>query len=185
MFNKSLTLFFLLIILFTAICSQPVRAQVNDDDLYELFQEYLQNETFKISGFVQMRGTYAVDTDRGPGSNEFSVPQARVDVKGRTSDSFKYRIQMDVADEDIFLDAFLTYAYDPALRISFGAQKTGISAEFNLSPHTQDFTNRSLIVRALTQERQIGVRLDGDLGSNLHYSAGMFNGNQNKDNDYL
>lgn len=175
----SLTAIFLILF----FLGSDIQAQDSDQSLYDQFKENLKTEYFQFGGFVQFRTNVAFGDPVKPGETGFSIPQARLKFNGNLNGGFSYKFQIDVADSYILTDAVVGYKYNSAFKVSFGAQKPGISAEFLQHPGSQEFASRSLIVRALTQNREMGVRFDGSLSENLSYSAGVFNGNRLGKND--
>lgn len=158
-------------------------AQSSDTDPGSQLREQLKNEYFSLSSFIQFRGVGEFGEPDGVNETGFFLPHARLKINGKLSSDFSYNVHVDVADASILMDAVVGYHYNSAFNIAAGAQKPGISAEFLQSPGAQEFSSRSQVVSALSQNRELGVRFYGSSENGLNYSVGIFNGNRLNIND--
>ncbi|MBO6587296.1 MAG: hypothetical protein JJ953_14390 [Gracilimonas sp.] len=149
------------------------------DELRELFK----NESLSVGALVQVQGLYDFDDQSPASSRSFSLPTARIKLSGKLDGGFNYVVHFDAADNPILLDATAGYSLNNAFNVTAGAQKPGISAEFLKGPQDLDFVSRSQVVKALAENRDIGVRVHGRFDQGLGYSLGMFNGNNLQPND--
>lgn len=161
--------------------------QQSETRLIDQLNDKVKSEYFNLSTLIQAHGNFAFDKDAAPGNRGFTVPQARFKVSGKLDGGVSYNIHVDAARDNILLDAEIGYQFNEKATVVVGAQKPGISYEFMTAPHKIDFYRRTYAVVALTQNRDFGIRLKGDLSETLNYSIGMFNGNGlaiNNDNSF-
>jgi hypothetical protein len=178
-----------LLIIFGSVGLQSILAQEkqgNSDKIEEL-RSKIKGEVFNVSTMILVQGDFAFDKDAAAGARGFNVPQARFKINGKLDRGFSYKLYVDGADKFILLDAEIGYMLNENMQMIVGAQKPGISKEFLTGPQNIDFYRRTFAVVALTQERDFGIRLTGDLSENVNYSVGIFNGNGlagNNDNNF-
>lgn len=170
------------ILLFTLSFTQSAQAQIKDSpSLYEKLRSLFQDDALSFGALVQSQAdvTWDPETD---GQNTFRIPTARFKLYGNLDDNFRYTIQSDVTNSPILLDANVSYVSD-RFALTAGAQKPGFSAEYLLPASATDFVDRSRVVSALAQRRDVGVKARLALTPSLLFTAGMFNGtNQNLEN---
>jgi hypothetical protein len=133
----------------------------------------IESDSLQIDLLAQSRGDFILSGDE---QASFTIPNLRVGAHGRFQSGFGYNLQIDLADNPVLLDASLRYRVNPQLNFSFGAQKPGISMEYLTGPGELDLINRARIVRYLVAQRDIGLRVHGQLTDFLEYSGGIFNG---------
>ncbi|MDR9417962.1 porin [Gracilimonas sp.] len=169
------------IILFIGIMPMDLTAQENSEsERIDALKEMVKSESFNLGMLIQSRAVFSFDDN---GTRTFSVPQARFKGTGTLDGGFSYNLHFDVADGFTLLDAQIGYAVNEQTTFTVGAQKPGISYEFLTGPHKIDFVTRSLVVTALTQNREFGAKLAGGYQSGFSYSLGIFNGNRLNQND--
>ncbi|SMO47165.1 porin [Gracilimonas mengyeensis] len=172
---------FLTVFCIAGIASADLKAQQSsENELINELRKMVKSEAFNISSLIMARSTIDFDSD---GTRRMTVPQARLKVTGKLDGGFSYNLHFDAADNSILLDAIIGYKISDGANFTVGAQKPGISYEFLTGPHKIDFVSRSQVVTALTQNRDIGAKLSGDLNDNFNYSVGIFNGNSLNSND--
>lgn len=169
-------------IVFSFLTAGIARAQKNSPSPYHQLEEKLKNDYLELGMVIQVNGDFLIGESDTPAQRGLSIPNARLSARGKLDQSFGYKLQVDIADNPILVDAQVQYAYNEMLQVTAGAQKPGVSAEYLTGPGNTDFINRSQIVKALVQNRDLGVRVHGML-SNIQYSVGMFNGNRLAAND--
>ncbi len=165
-----------------SLLNTSVMAQEESSFMDEL-RDVFKNESLSVGALVQVQGLYDFDDQAPASSRSFSLPTARIKLSGKLDGGFNYVVHFDAADNPILLDATAGYSLNNALNVTAGAQKPGISAEFLKGPQNLDFVSRSQVVKALAENRDIGVRIHGRLDQGLGYSLGVFNGNNLQAND--
>lgn len=124
--------------------------------------------------------------------------RARLSATGAFANDFDFRVEVDAAgslSNAVGLRAQLTDAYVnwtkyPAARVRIGQFKSPYGFEQLVSDPVLITPERSLANDRLTQGRQLGVMLWGDLPRRVNYSIGAFNGtgvntNVNDDEGFL
>ena len=130
-----------------------------------------------ISGFVQaLYRHYQHQLDSA--NDSFRVPRARLKLDGNVIDDFGYRIQVDVASSSSILrDAYIRYTKYPFANVIVGQTLIPFSEEQLSSPTNFEFIDLTTVTSALSYDRDIGVKLEGELfDKRLSYGAGIFNG---------
>ena len=160
--------------------TESTAQNTSDTEHIDALKDMLKSESFSLGMLIQSRAVFSFDEN---GARGFSVPQARFKGSGSLDGGFNYKLHFDVADGFTLLDAEIGYAINEQSTLTVGAQKPGISYEFLTGPNKIDFVTRSLVVTALTQNRDFGARLSGNYASGFNYSLGVFNGNGLNAND--
>lgn len=182
--NKSRLLTFgFLLLLITFWIPTNSFAQQADKGLLEALEEFFQQDYMSFGMLLQSQGEVHWNPD-APGENTFRIPAARLKVYGELDNNFGYVLQTNFAGSPSVLDANISYTFSDQFRITTGAMKPGISAEFLTSAANTDFINRSRIVGILVQRRDLGVLAQAELTEGLVLTGGMYNGrNQNLTNN--
>lgn len=107
------------------------------------------------------------------------VSAARLRVGGVLDGGFRYDLQTNFAASPSLLDARVGWVHSDAFAIDAGRFKTPFSREFLTYAGSIDFVNRSRVVSALAPNRQLGVRLSGQLDQHVSWAAGGFTGASN------
>ncbi|HEY6904125.1 MAG TPA: porin [Candidatus Acidoferrales bacterium] len=137
----------------------------------------------KLSGFVQARWTDAAGT-----TNPFEIRRARFELRGDLTPRSDFRVQVDVVDSPILLDARYDWNPSPYARVTVGQFRIPFSQESFNSPRDLFTISRSNVVNGFapgrdngSDGRDIGAMLEGgliqrDAGPLISYSFGVFNG---------
>ncbi len=141
-----------------------------------------------LGGFVQANYESGTAPDaRWAGINDrFLLRRARLSATGAFAENFSFKFESDFGNNSLaaktglsgqLTDAFLAWAKYPAASVKLGQFKTPFGYE-QLLPDTKIFTiERSLPNDKLTQGRQIGAMLFGDVADKrVSYSVGAFDG---------
>lgn len=175
MIKKSLILSILFFLTISLFGQENVVAE--KEPLYQQIKKSIQHKAFTISPLVQSGGRFSLKDDSFLGGKTFSLYNARLVIKGKIDGGFFYKFQFNFAKEPNLLDALIGYQYSKALKISMGAMKPLQTQDFIPSPAATDFIDRSKIGGLLTQSRELGLAVQGDIGG-LFYFVGFFNGNK-------
>jgi hypothetical protein len=114
------------------------------------------------------------------GISRFEIRHARVDMTGRVSPIFDYRIQVDFSDEGSIkpIDAYIHFTPFKGFELTAGQMRIPSTLDAHRSPATQFFANRSFIAK-YGGLRDVGVML-GYTFSNTPFpiilQAGIYNG---------
>lgn len=155
---------------------------VNEPGMDDQFRSMLTQDYFRVNMLVQSVARFSFEDNSFLGGRGFSVPNARVSLRGNVDGGFYYRVFVNMASEPNLLDAFVGYRYDERLRITAGAQKPTQTLDFTPPPQNIEFISRARITGQLVQSREIGVSAQGDF-DNLYYYFGVFNGNRLRNNN--
>jgi phosphate-selective porin len=142
----------------------------------------------QIAGYGQVR--YQINDESGK-IDGFDIRRAYLDIKGKLSSRWSYRIQSDFAGTPKIIDIFAEYKLNDYLNFTFGQFALPFSLE-NITSNTKtDFIDRSQVVEALVSRgkdvignhngRDIGVQTAGTLiklneKALVDYKIGLFNG---------
>lgn len=114
------------------------------------------------------------------GISRFEIRHARIDMTGRVSPIFDYRIQVDFSDEGSIkpIDAYIHFTPFNGFELTAGQMRIPSTLDAHRSPATQFFANRSFIAK-YGGLRDVGVML-GYTFSNTPFpiilQAGIYNG---------
>jgi phosphate-selective porin len=119
-------------------------------------------------------------------SDRFLLRRARLFATGAFAENMSFKLESDFGNNSLaaktgvagqLTDAFLAWTKYPAASVKVGQFKTPFGFE-QLLPDTRIYTvERSLANDRLTQGRQIGGAVSGDLlGQRVTYAAGAYNG---------
>ena len=140
---------------------------------------------------LKLRGGFQADArfypgDESPAKDTFLLRRVRPIVEGTVYGKFDYRLMLDFAsgvsssslNNGNLLDAYVNYRILPELQVQAGKFKEPVGLERLQSWQNLLFVERGLPTQ-LVPNRDVGLQLQGDLGSGLfHYAAGVFNGTE-------
>ena len=141
-----------------------------------------------LAGYTQIRYQALEETGKVDG---FDIRRARVDLKGKLSPYWAYRLQFDLAGTPKLIDAYAELKVNDYLNITFGQAKIPFSLENITSSPKLELIDRSQVVEALTARgkdlggnqngRDIGILLGGNLlklkdRPVVDYRLGVYNG---------
>lgn len=183
--NKTLLQFctLMLFMVFLIPTGSQAQQRQSDGNLLDELKDFFKQDYLSIGVLLQSQGEFHYEPQQS-GQNTFRIPNARLKVYGELDNNFSYVFQGDVSNSPALLDANISYAVSDAFSMTTGAMKPGISAEFLTPASGTDFINRSRIVSALVQSRDIGFSATAKLTEGLTVTGGIFNGqNQNLENN--
>jgi hypothetical protein len=161
-----------------SISTSAEAQQAEPQPLFDQLVQTFRTRALRIGMFLQALGDFQEDRDATEGNSGFTLPRARVSLRGELDRRISYAIEADLARSPAVNDAWIRVTLDPAFAIDMGQFKTAFSGERLQSSSTLEFINRSQIVRALAPGRQVGVQVRGQLsGIGMGYMLGAFNGN--------
>jgi len=147
----------------------------------------------KVGGYVV--GTYKYDSQSGGnGGDGFGLRFARLYVDGSIMRDFKYRVQLEFCGTPHIKDATLAWSHWKELEIKVGQFKRCFTFENPMNPWdvgTGDFSQVTKKFAGMGDRvgettmggRDLGLQVQGDAfpsprdgHSQLHYTAGVFNG---------
>jgi phosphate-selective porin OprO and OprP len=129
-----------------------------------------------VLGLVaQTDGRFSLD-DPSPITNTFTLRKLRPTLTGRIARYFDFKVMPDFGSGSaVVQDAYLDIRFARALRIRAGKDKTPVGYELLQGDAFLLFPERAL-ASSLVPNRDIGVQVQGDVGSKLTYAGGVFNG---------
>lgn len=146
--------------------------------------------TLKVGGLFQ--GWYVYDQDA---NDRLRLRRTEIKLNGKITEAepIEYTVMIDPAQvteesssrDSILQDAFFTLGYIPHHTVDIGQYKVGIGEEGSRSSAKIETIERAFISRTFGDQRDIGVRLNGEWDY-LDYNVGVFNGsgqNQSDAND--
>ena len=148
----------------------------------EQISEYLQKDYFKLNVLIQSEGRFSFQDDDFQSGRSFSVPNARISLKGNLDEGFFYRLFADAAPKPVLLDAYVGYQLNDAFSFTLGAQKPKQTLDYIPDPGSHNFVDRTDMTGLLVGSRELGISANGDVGG-FHYYAGLFNGNRLESNN--
>jgi hypothetical protein len=161
-----------------ALFATPSAAQTTDEPLLDLLAQNFRTRALRLGAYFQVLGDYQEERTLAEGQNGFTIPRARISLRGELDRKLAYTIEADLARSPALNDAVLRANLSSGFGVDMGQFKPPFSGERLQSTSTLEFINRSQIVTALAPSRNIGVQMRGALGTTgLRYAAGMFNGN--------
>lgn len=169
-------LFFLCLTLANASYAQEKRSP--DDQL----RTHLHKDYFTLNVLVQSEGRFSFQNDNFQGGRSFSVPNARISVKGSLDGGFFYRVFVDAAPKPVLLDAYAGYKVSDVFSFTLGAQKPNQTLDYIPDPGSHNFVDRTTMTSLLVGSRELGISATGDIGG-FYYYAGFFNGNRLESNN--
>ena len=148
----------------------------------------------KISGFVQGFYQANLDKDGKLEDNTLRMRRVRLSVDGKFTKSLSYKIQGDLVNSPMLVDAYVKYKPCNEFAIQFGQFKVPFSLENPINPVNLEIFDYGESVQKLVGYndvsgvggigRDIGIMASGDLFkvegkdfSIVTYSIGVFNGN--------
>lgn len=157
--------------------------------------------TLTIGGLLQVQAEFGDrgDTRFANDNDRFYLRRARINATGKFLEEFDFRIEGEFAGtlantsglRAQLTDAFINWNRYPEANIRMGQFKTPFGFEQLFSDPRLITIERSLVNDRLTQSRQLGAQVGGDLFERrLTYAAGVFNGtgannNFNDDDSFL
>ncbi|MCC7417856.1 MAG: porin [Acidobacteria bacterium] len=128
-----------------------------------------------IGALAQVDGRFSPD-DPAPAVDTFTLRKLRPSLSGRVARFFDFKLMPDLAGGgSVVQDAYLDLRISPTLRVRTGKDKTPVGYEMLIGDAYVLFPERSL-ANSLVPNRDLGVALQGDLGTGFHYAAGLYNG---------
>jgi phosphate-selective porin OprO/OprP len=142
----------------------------------------------QLTGYTQLRLQVF---EHHAGTDGFDVRRARLDLRGKVSPRFTYRLQTDLATSPKILDAYGQIEIADFLSITFGQFSIPFSIENNTSNNRLEVVDYSQAVEALCARgrdvignhngRDVGIQASGiilknEAGPILEYRLGVFNG---------
>jgi len=174
------------IILYISCCKNIFAQQ---DTIIQLLKSNLKKNYFNVGLYLQSLGDYQWNRNIA-NKNGFSISNARI-ILGGEIEKFNYYFQSNFVRSKSILDVRLGYKFNSFLYLDIGQFKAPFGGEFLVSSPNIDLINRSQATNNLVPNRQIGMRLWGNLiNKNFRYDIGIFNGNSindnfNNDNNFL
>ena len=107
------------------------------------------------------------------------VAAARFRLSGVLDGGFRYDLQTNFAASPSLLDARVGWSPNASFAVDAGRFKTPFSRELLTYAGSIDFVDRSRVVSTLAPNRQVGVRLSGQLDEHVSWAAGGFTGGSN------
>lgn len=115
----------------------------------------------RIRGAMQSDGRFFSEDDKFKSTDRFELKQARVWLEGYVFNNIYYKIMPDfAAGGNILPDAYLDYAYDPAVSLLVGKFKPALSLERLQGDSDGTFLERAFPTY-LASNRDVGVQLHG------------------------
>lgn len=126
----------------------------------------------------------ALDSRFSDDNDRLLIRRARVSATGMFADHFDFRVEIDAAGSlsnatglrAQLTDAYVNWTKHPAARVRVGQFKSPYGFEQLVSDPVLITPERSLANDRITQGRQLGLMLWGDLPHRVNYSLGLFNG---------
>jgi hypothetical protein len=160
-----------------AVVPVPATAQTGDEPIFAQLVQAFKKPYFSVGMLVQSVADFQIERSF-PGTNGFTLANARLNVGGELDGGFGYFFQTNFAGSARILDARLSYRPVDAIRISVGQFKAPFSYELLTDAASLDFVNRAQVVSALAPARQLGAEVAlGARAAPVGFSAGVFNGN--------
>lgn len=141
-----------------------------------------------LAGYTQVRYQALEQTGAIDG---FDIRRARVDLKGRISPYWGYRVQFDLAGSPKLIDGYVELKLNDYFNFTIGQAKIPFSLENLVSSTKLELIDRSQVVEALTARgrdvggnqngRDIGIQVGGTILKRkdrpvVDYRLGVYNG---------
>ncbi len=144
----------------------------------------------KLGGYLQAHGEFGSAPDsRYTGINDrFLLRRARVNISGSFAENFDFRAEVDIGNnavgattsanwKPVATDIFMNWNRYEFANVKIGQFKTPFGYSQLMSDTKTPFIERFLGNDRMTDSRQIGVAVWGDLiPKRLNYNFGVFNG---------
>jgi phosphate-selective porin len=141
-----------------------------------------------IGGLLQVQSDAGDKGDSrfGSDNDRFYLRRARLNASGRFLEELDFRLEMDLAGSlsntsglrAQMTDGYITWNRYPAANVRVGQFKTPFGFEQLYGDPKLITIERSLVNDRLTESRQLGVQVGGDLfEKRMAYAVGAFNGN--------
>lgn len=115
----------------------------------------------RIRGSIQADGHFFVEDDQHKNTDSFDLKQARIWLEGYVFKNIFYKIMPDfAATGNILPDAYVDYAYDPALSFLIGKFKPALSLERLQGDSDGTFLERAFPTY-LASNRDVGFQVHG------------------------
>jgi phosphate-selective porin OprO/OprP len=131
----------------------------------------------KLAGTLQTDARFFFDDEEKPDTDTFLIRRARPTMEGRIAERAEFRIMPDFAGSSATLqDAYIDYAFLPAVRLRIGKFKSPFGLERLQSSSALRFVERAHPT-SLAPNRDTGAQLHGNVaGGTVSYAVGVFNG---------
>jgi len=117
-----------------------------------------------------------IDDDQVDNPNSTEFRRARLGMKGKVSDDFGYKLEVDFANNGTSLtDAYINYSGIQNTDVTIGHFKPGYSLEETASSNDMTFIERPSAVDSFTSARKIGLATNTH-GENWTVNVGAFGG---------
>lgn len=173
---------FLLSLLVIAIAtSNPVSAKITVRTSYDDgFTLSGADDVIKIGAWLQ--NDLRIFTAGHPGTTQFLIRRARIDLRGSLEQIFGYRLMGEFEGDGgtnaaNLKEGWLEYNQFPALRVKIGQFKEPFGLENLYGDLWLDFLERPMAENFIRPEQDLGVMISGKLFANrVEYGIGVFNG---------
>lgn len=137
------------------------------------------NYRLQFGLLLQFDGRFAIDDIADATTGAFTIPRARMPVRGRIADRFEFTFGPDVAGGRLtLLDAYIDTRFSQAFRVRVGKAKVPVGTERQISDAYVLFLERGLTAN-IAPNRDLGVQALGDLaGGRVSYAGGLYNGSR-------
>lgn len=130
--------------------------------------------SFQPTGRVHLDASF-FDDDASDRSSNANLRRARLGFKGKLGKDFKYKTEVDFAEEDVDLkEVSLTYTGVDAFDVKVGHHKPSFGFENNTSSNYILTMERSTASNAFTRSELVGANLQGG-GDTWSWALGVFN----------
>jgi phosphate-selective porin OprO and OprP len=134
--------------------------------------------SLRLRGLVQADSRWFFGDDPALTNNDaFVLRRARLTFEGQFAKNTTFVVTPELAGSSpTLLDAYVNYAFKPALQLRAGRFKTPVGLEQLQSDANAFFTERS-VASQLVPNRDVGLQLGGDVfNSTVNYAVGIFDG---------
>jgi hypothetical protein len=168
--KKLLTLFLL-----TLFSSTFTIAQNQNEPLVNDMRDRLKSESFNVGLLLQSTANFSFDDDNFLGGRGFGIGVSRLKFNGLVDQSFSYNFQLEFSRNRSLIDLALGYHHSEHFVLKAGIMKPDIGLDLQPNPGDTDFINRSRIIGAMLNSREIGISASGQFEA-IDYNIAIFNG---------
>ncbi len=147
----------------------------SDEPLAEQLTERFKTEPLNLGLLVRTNGVFSFEDDSFLNGRQFGLSNARLRFRGTLDQGFTYDMQMEFNRQVSVFDLNVGYKFSDRAHLIAGAQKPDIGLDLRPGPGNTALISRARLIGTMLNSREIGVSLQGDLGS-LDYTVSMFNG---------